>query len=738
VQAARPARRCVRQPGRRMQPPGMRRQPHLRLGAQFPVLSACRCTLRVPPRIVLATNLTQSGLQTTAGVCCPTLNCDSCPAGFVHNVDGFGCTTCECVPEPCPGLLSETNPVCDLSEPTCDSGYACTPIMGAVGSSAFGACCRSEPMTTADPSCEVSGCASADETCVRCRANISSPFEHGTCQPFIKVGGECNTDDSLCTGKSCGMFLQCISPVTSLYKPGGALKSICCANTICGDCPAGTERGADSYGCPNCECIPLPCGGNFDGISFCNTTNGPLCGDSRFCVAAPSATDGSGVCCSTTPAPSTTTVTTTATSPSTTTALACSVDEEGSCPADFFCTACSGEGVCEPRPPKGAPCTVTGCGAAPCALGTTCVHPARSPYSPPYAFHTICCPDVTCSACPPGFMHGADSDRCPTCECVRAPCGDSSLLASDTVFCDADTDCESGFCETNPDYTAVSGVCCATAPVIGQECSSTHECTSSQFCQMCDGKGTCQRRQRTGEECSTTDTCTGAPCLAGHTCMTPLPQLFTPPQPQDAPSVCCLAPTCASECAEGFVRDISPRGCPRCNCVPHPCGANTNVTITPCTDDTQCRAGESCVAKPGDSADAICCPLDIISPPPTSTDTPSPTTTTTTPSQPVEDETKSAASASQNTNVVIAAGVGACVGVIIVAIAAVLITRYAKRKRLTRVYASDANAPAVSTVKQGSRPSSAWSQESVDSNASLSSQSSSSRIIHVKPYSAEA
>lgn len=303
-------------------------------------------------------------------------------------------------------------------------------------------------------------------------------------------------------------------------------------------------------------------------------------------------------------------------------------------PGGYCSQICDPDGA-DPMCPTGSTCVGFGGGQAYCfrdcdASATTRACPrenygcATSPMLPAVCvagcFDSSDCPtDLDCD--PTGGFYGAGT------------CFDPSAMPGDP--CTDDSQCGAGgFCFTETGSGVVAGACFAEGCTIATNDGCTGSCFSGAGTSLCgaactttadcrDGftcdpvAGATPARSYCAPNCTSDDQCTvgGFVCNEGTgTCAAPFDPTRLGGTCSTRPGgMACTGGTCISERISGFPGSYCAyAGCATpgtaCDaetggiCAADPVGSGTNYCFSPCTLDTDCRAGYAC--RPSDPADA--------------------------------------------------------------------------------------------------------------------------------------
>ena len=229
--------------------------------------------------------------------------------------------------------------------------------------------------------------------------------------------------------------------------------------------------------------------------------------------------------------------------------------------------------------------------------------------------------DITCSGqpdqepptCP--TMCGQDLDRDPAAHCDGGVCLPN---VTDSLYCDEDSDCESGHCDGG--VCCAGGACCRTASdcpaLFGADpvCDDTRSCQGHRAEARCDD-GACVLDLPDGAGCDELSDCASGHCQNGFCCAAGDCCAVVADCPASyAAAAACLDPaacqgsrvdaTCAANVC-GSVTLNDDRGCTpdvvASDCGLHPavfCNGAAEQSAPPCdtacTDDSQCDDGAHC------------------------------------------------------------------------------------------------------------------------------------------------
>lgn len=276
--------------------------------------------------------------------------------------------------------------------------------------------------------------------------------------------------------------------------------------------------------------------------------------------------------------------------------------------------SCSG-GVCGNAAPTG-PGTCNS--SNPCPHGQPCINGycqgctdcTRDEHCPGNRCVNGCCETGACGTTDPNC-----TGVCPTVDCAGGMCdlATGTCCTQDFQYCDAQTDCCSGFCIVEPGAT--SGMCARTG-ALGTACHLDSDCAPVGIClsgtcqcgaggasctmgteccsQTCDANGACTPNGDPGDPCRFTTDCRTGSCVAingcGGTCAGDQ-DCQSNPGSVCTGGRCCFDPRCANVCQ-------GENDCPNSSqgCVSGTCCRQDNATCTTYTDccSRNCDASGRC------------------------------------------------------------------------------------------------------------------------------------------------
>eukprot|EP00042_Codosiga_hollandica_P017995 m.51348 g.51348 ORF g.51348 m.51348 type:complete len:898 (+) comp48287_c0_seq1:25-2718(+) len=392
-------------------------------------------------------------------ICCPTLSCEPCAAGYYRGVDSNHCQTCECYPEQCAGALMLPATFCSPSDSmSCDAGFQCESSIDPLLPSG-GVCCE-KPV---EEYCETTGCEDGF-FCRQCTDPVTGELAHGTCEKSVQEGSFCSSSASSCPDSKCASGLDCVLRSTPPFQIAIPLTlKICCPVMNCTACKKGEYNQIGSNGCQTCECLPLPCDGSFLKGSYCFPGDYTTCQnlDPEYACASVSAAGSiMNLCCPARYAPTTTTLITTTTTTCDATPSLCGSQE--------FCLQCLDQpSQCSSLVGLHGVCGGFGaCSGYVCESSLTCVTQLQTPYQIERSdLSMLCCPMVACDPCPVGHFRKPDAHGCPTCGCAPMPCGQLEFSPLRSTACQNGECGNSFYCDLDPTSATNEGVCCPATTV---------------------------------------------------------------------------------------------------------------------------------------------------------------------------------------------------------------------------------------------------------------------------------